>query len=127
MWCSINVPLVTISCQLNNRRIAVLCGRTVHAHYVCAVIMCGSLVSLLCDVIWDDCASDIWGNLPSFIICGTFKRKHQIALAGEFAFQEVMDLSQDGLQNNDDHDDDDNDHSPDIRLLDCEFGDTLVL
>ena len=76
MWCSINVPLVTNSCEHYDRRIAVRCVRIIHAHYVCAVIMCGCLVGLLCDVIRGDCAANIWGNLPSLIICGIFKKKH---------------------------------------------------
>lgn len=85
--------------------------------------MCGILVGLLYEAIRGDCAANIWGNLPSFIICDTFKWKHQIALAGEFAFQEAMELSPDGLRDNDDDDDD----SPDIRLLDREDGGTFVL
>lgn len=90
-------------------------------NYVCAVIMCGCIVGLLRDVVRDDSSANIWGNLPSFIISGILKRKHSIALSGQFGLEESIGLSQDRLRSDDDDD------CSDIRLLDCEDGGTTIL
>ena len=88
--------------------------------YVPLSRMCGCVVGLLRDV-RDDGSANIWGNLPSFIICGILKGKHSIAPSGQFGLEESIDLSQDGLRSDDDDD------SSDIRLLDPEDGGTTIL